>query len=169
MTEEAEAKPAAKKQEKLVHPSLRPRRKPESGSRKQRRTVVRCAKLVKVGDVVDGGNTTVKANLVQVPIEPTFNNMGSRDLNAPLRFYLERKGFQWPHEYDEEKYPGIYCAVLNCWDWATVTHTNNGTERCVEHEAMWRAGMLRYQDPSASAGTKSLEDYISEVDAWVVN
>jgi hypothetical protein len=153
---------------KLVHPSLRPRRKPKKLSDKQRRTVVRTAKLVHLKDRTTEGVTKEDAVLIQVPIEPQFNNLGSRDLNAPLRFYLDKKGMLWPHEYDDKKYPGIYCAVLNCWDWATVSHTPDGSERCVEHEAMWRAGMLRYQDPASPRGEKDLETLIAEIDAWVV-
>lgn len=169
VNEAVEATVAEKKQ-KLTHPSLRPRRKPGGTSKKQRRTAVRTAKVIKLSEVTNNGNTEVMPVLIQVPIEPTFNNGGSRDLNAPLRFYTDKKGYLWPHEYDEEAYPGIYCAILNCWDWATVTHNpDNGTERCTEHEAMWRAGLMRYQDPAATAGSKSLEDYIAEVDAWAIN
>lgn len=164
------AEQAAKQDKSFVHPSLRPRRKAKSTSKKQRRTSVRTVKLIKVGSIRNDGEIVEGASLIQMPIEPTFNNGGSRDLNAPLRYALDKKGFLWPHEYDADKYPGIYCAVLNCWDWATVTHQpDSGTERCVEHEAMWRAGLLRYQDPASGANGKSVEDYIAEIDAWVVD
>lgn len=162
----------------LVHPSLRPRKRPGKTSNKQRRTSVRVAKLVKLSPTTTDGNTVIRPQLIQVPIEPTFNNGGSRDLNAPLRYYLDKMQFIWPHDYDPSEYDGIgekwtegiYCAVLNCWDWATVTaNPDDGTERCVEHEAMWRAGLLKYQDPAANAGLKSLDDYIKEVDAWAIN
>lgn len=121
----------------LVHPALRPRTKPKKLSDKQRRTTVRTVKLV---------NPLNDAPvLVQVPIEPSFNNRGSlQDPTTPLRHYLD-KGFVFPHEYDPAKWPDIFCAVSNCWDRAMVNDDHdNGSERCLEHELLYRQGIIRY-------------------------
>jgi len=129
----------ADEQQHLVHPALRPRHKPKRVDKKTRRTIVRVAKLINDSD------ESRPASLIQIPIEPSHNNAGTLgDPTIPLRHYLE-KGYQFPHEFDVEKYPGIYCAVVNCWDWAMVTtDPDNGTERCPEHEVMYRTGEIRY-------------------------
>jgi len=149
----------------LKHPSLRPRKKQAKLSDKQRRTMVRVAKLINLADNTSPRGRGIVPTLIECPIGPGTNNRGSKDPNAPLRYYLEVKGFLWPHEYDREKYPGIYCAISRCWDWATIPHDpESGTERCIEHEAMWRAGLLRYLDPAVQQG-KNLDDYIREMNS----
>jgi len=122
----------------MIHPALRPRKKPKVVSQKSRRTTVRVAKLI-------NAMNPEKVSLIQVPIEPGFNNKGIlTDPTQPLRHYLD-KGFQWPHEFDAEKYPGIFCAVRDCWDFAEVsTDFESGTERCPEHEQMFKDGLIRY-------------------------
>jgi hypothetical protein len=121
----------------LVHPALRPKRPNKEVSKKQRRTTVRTIKLVNPHNE--------EPALVQVPIEPSFNNRGSlKDPTTPIRHYLD-KGFVFPHEYDPEKWPDIFCAVKDCWDPAMVnTDHENGSERCLEHELMYRQGIIRY-------------------------
>lgn len=123
----------------LQHPAFRPRKKRPKISDKTRRTTVRVMKVI---NAVRDGQAPA---LIQVPIEPSHNNKGTlSDPLIPMRHYLE-KGFEFPHEYDPEKYPGIYCAIKDCWDWATVTNDHeNGTERCAEHDDMYQRGEIRY-------------------------
>jgi hypothetical protein len=132
-------------QPKLEHPSLRPPRR-QAKREKLRRTIVRTIKLVN-----PTGPTPV---LVEVPIEISHNNRGTTsDPTIPIRHYLE-KGFVLPHEFrgqvlgpDGEplELGQIFCAVSGCWRRATAQDDpENGTERCVEHEAMWRTGEIRY-------------------------
>jgi hypothetical protein len=124
----------------LVHPALRKRVAPKRVSGKMRRTTVRTVKLA--GFTVDD-----KRYVGQFPIEPSFNNGGNLgDNTAPLRFYLDQD-LQWPHEVPElqAQYPGIVCAVMDCWDQALVNFDpDRGTERCQEHEAMWQRKEIRY-------------------------
>lgn len=124
---------AAKAEPAVVHPALRPRKRAKKVSDKSRRTTVRSLKLI------NATNPNRSPQLVQLPIEPSHNNAGAlSDPTIPIRFYLN-KGFQWPHEFDPEKYPGIYCAILDCWDF-----TDGDSERCKEHDAMFEAGLIRY-------------------------
>jgi hypothetical protein len=124
----------------LVHPALRKRVAPKRVTGKMRRTTVRTVKLA--GWTVDD-----KRYVGQFPIEPSFNNGGNlTDSTAPLRFYLDQD-LEWPHEVEElqAQYPGIVCAVMDCWDQALVNFDAvRGTERCTEHEAMWQRKEIRY-------------------------
>lgn len=124
----------------IVHPALRKKEPVKRVSGKMRRTTVRTVKLA--------GYTTDGVRYVgQFPIEPSFNNAGNlADPTAPLRYYLEQD-FEWPHEVEElrDQYPGIVCAVKDCWDQALVNFDPvRGTERCQEHEAMWQRKEIRY-------------------------
>lgn len=126
-----------------VHPALRRKKARKRLDAKQRRTTVRTIKLVNPG----GGDQM--PCLIQVPIEPGFNNKGIlTDPTMPVRYYLE-KGFVLPNEY-EGKIPGIdlsvfFCAVSNCWDPALATaNPENGSERCALHEEMFSKGEIRY-------------------------
>lgn len=118
----------------IVHPALRPKGQPSSGSAKQRRTTVRMAKMVNPFASKEQGKTIV----TQVPIEPSFNNHGSYDSTMPLMHYIQ-KGFVFPHDWDPETYDFLYCAVKDCWDKAV-----GQSERCAEHEQMWKDGYIRY-------------------------
>lgn len=118
---------------KIVHPDLAPQKRVDTGSKKQRRTTVRMAKLVNPYASEERGRPII----TQVPIEPSHNNHGSYDAGGPLRHYLN-KGFVFPHDYDPEKFPFLYCAVKDCWEKAV------GDERCPEHEDMWQKGLIRY-------------------------
>jgi hypothetical protein len=131
----------------LVHPALRKKAAPKRLNAKMRRTTVRTVKLL--NHTIDG-----QVEIGQYPIEPSFNNGGNlNDPTAPLRYYLDQ-GLTWPHESDElladgrpvkEVYPGIVCAVKDCWDQALVnTDFQNGTERCAEHEEAWKRREVRY-------------------------
>lgn len=139
MTEQSTTKAPTKAKAKapMTHPAMRPRQRPKRVDEKQRRTTVRVAKLINA--------TNEPASLIQAPIEPGHNNAGVlSDPTQPLRFYLN-KGFMFPHEYDIEKYPGIYCAVKDCWEWAEYGDENpEGSERCSAHEEMYKAGIIRY-------------------------
>lgn len=128
------AKPA------LVHPALRKKAPEKRVNAKLRRTTVRTVKLIAPGSD-DAGNVVV----TQLPIEPSFNNGGNlNDTTAPLRHWLE-KGFQWPHEFDFERFPFVFCAIKDCWDPALVSEDpDSGTERCADHEEAWKRKEIRY-------------------------
>jgi hypothetical protein len=138
--------PDKKEETPLVHPAMRPRNMGKKLDRKQRRTTVRVIKLVNPFNEA--------AHLVQVPIEPSFNNKGTlNDPTNPIRHYLD-KGFQFPHEYDPARWPDIFCAVQNCWDPAMVNIDHeNGSERCLEHELMYRQGIIRYPTAAREPAT----------------
>lgn len=132
----------------LSHPSLRPPKKREK-RQKQRRTIVRTIKLVNATGEIP--------RLIECPIEPGHNNRGTlKDPTIPIRHYLD-KGFILPHEFDgvvladlgEGPKPidlqVIFCAVSGCWKKATATDdSEDGTERCSEHNVMFDRGEIRY-------------------------
>jgi hypothetical protein len=131
----------------LVHPDLMPSRTPHGFGKKMRRTIVRVAKLVNL----EATKELKELTIVQVPIEPGHNNHGSlNDHAAPLRHYLSKGVFEFPHEYDPEQFNFLYCAVSNCWSPAAWPIT----ERCQDHEQAWQNGWIKYatKNPFAERG-----------------
>lgn len=125
----------------MIHPALRRKQARKRVDAKSRRTTVRTMKLV-------NASNPERPQLVQVPIEPSHNNRGNlSDPLAPIRYYLD-KGFVQPYEYEgtigDIDLKRIFCAVSNCWDSAEATSDPEGSERCPEHEKMYRSGEIRY-------------------------
>lgn len=129
----------------LTHPALRPPKKAPRVDMKQKRTTVRSMKLVNATD-------PDRPQLIQVPIEPGHNNRGTlKDPTIPIRHYLE-KGFIQPHEFQGQimvdgeavDLQRVFCAIKDCWDTATITFDEGGTERCGPHDKMFNDGLIRY-------------------------
>lgn len=139
----------------LVHPLLRKPKPQKKTDKKQRRTTVRSVKLVAIGTDEFGREVP---RLMSLPIEPSFNNMGSlKDPSNPLRYWLN-KGYIFPHDYEgtltisdpdtgkerEVDLQQIFCAVKDCWEPALATKDPNGSELCAYDKERWDKGLISW-------------------------